>query len=274
MSSLTAVPISEVKRGDKMNSGFSMARGRDGRELKDRDEGILLSRRSFVAGASLASAVLSVGAARAEDACAIFTPDLQKATTPEAALQLLKDGNARFVAGKTVNCDLMAQVKATGKGQAPFAAIVGCIDSRVPPELVFDQHIGDIFAARIAGNFINDDIIGSLEFATKVAGAKAIVVLGHSECGAVKGAIDGAELGLLTQMLDKIKPSMDGIDPVGGTKSSENKPYVQAVADNNVKLAAKALFERSAVIKELVDSKQVIVASAMHNVATGVVTFF
>ncbi len=234
----------------------------------------MFSRRTFIAGTAVASAAFTAGAARAEDACEIFTADRQKATTPEAAMQMLKDGNARFVAGKSVNCDLMAQVKYTGKGQAPFAAVVGCIDSRGSPELIFDQHIGDIFSARIAGNFVNDDIIGSLEFATKVAGAKAIVVLGHSECGAVKGAIDGAQLGLLTQFLDKIKPSMEGIDPAGSEKTSKNKSYVQSVADKNAQLAAKALVERSAVIKELVDTKQLVVASAMLDVGTGEVRFF
>ena len=149
------------------------------------------TRRAFV-GTTAALTMAGATAARAQDACSVVTADRQKATTPDAALQSLKDGNARFVAGSTINCDLRAQVKATANGQYPIAAIVGCIDSRVPPELVFDQRLGDVFAARIAGNFVNTDIIGSLEFATKLAGAKVIVVLGHTGCGAIKGAVDGA----------------------------------------------------------------------------------
>lgn len=232
----------------------------------------MFSRRTFFMSAAAASVAVAT-TARAEDACTVFTPDLQKATTPEAALQALKDGNARFVAGKTVNCNLLDQVKATSTGQYPFAAIVGCIDSRVPPELVFDQQIGDVFCARIAGNFINDDIIGSLEFATKVAGAKAILVLGHTECGAVKGAIDGAKLGLLTKMLENFNPAIEAHASAEGEKNSKNKKFVQAVADTNALLAAKALTDRSEVLKELVDSKQLVIAAAMHDIATGEVKF-
>lgn len=233
----------------------------------------MFNRRTFFMSAAAATLAASTSV-RAEDACTVFTPDIQKATTPDAALQMLKDGNARFLAGKTVNCDLLAQVKATGKGQAPFAAIVGCIDSRVPPEIVFDQQIGDVFAARIAGNFVNDDIIGSLEFATKVAGAKAILVLGHTECGAVKGAIDGAKLGLLTKMLENFNPAIEAsAGAAGDDKSSKNKALVQAVADKNALLAAKALTERSEVLRELVEQKQLVIAAAMHDVNTGAVRF-
>lgn len=221
-----------------------------------------------------AATLAAASSAKAEDACTVFTPDIQKATSPEAALELLKAGNARFVAGKSVNCDLLGQMKATANGQSPFAAIVGCIDSRGSPELIFDQQIGDIFAARIAGNFVNDDIIGSLEFATKVAGAKAILVVGHSECGAVKGAIDGAKLGLLTQVLEKIGPAIEAsTEAEGGDKSSKNKKLVQKVADKNALLAAKALTDRSEVLRELVEQKQLVIAAAMHDIATGEVRF-
>jgi carbonic anhydrase len=158
----------------------------------------MISRRLFcgcLAGTALmAETITSAGAketakphAASGPACEIFTPDRQKTTTPDAALQALFDGNKRFVEGHSINCDLRHQVHSTAHGQAPFATVLGCIDSRVPPELVFDQHIGDIFACRIAGNFSNSDILGSLEFATKVAGSKAIIVLGHTECGAIKG---------------------------------------------------------------------------------------
>jgi carbonic anhydrase len=238
----------------------------------------MYSRRTFMAGLSTSTFITVTGTGvlpvSAQEACAVFTPDRQKAISPEEALKRLKDGNARFVAGQTINCDLMKQVKETAKGQAPYAVILGCIDSRVPPELVFDQRIGDVFAARIAGNFINDDIIGSLEFATKVAGAKAVVVLGHTECGAIKGAIDKAKLGLLTKMLSKFDDAVASAKNVPGEKSSKNKELVQAVADTNAKQAADLLVKRSKVLGDMVKTKQIIVTSAMHDLATGKVTFF
>jgi carbonic anhydrase len=205
--------------------------------------------------------------------CEVFTPARQQATSPDAALRMLVEGNERFVAGTTIHCDLRAQVKETKGGQAPFAAIVGCIDSRVPPELVFDQQLGDMFCARIAGNFVNDDIIGSLEFATKLSGARLIVVLGHSECGAIKGAIDGAKLGFLTAMLRNFAPAIEAAR-APGEPNAKNKYYVQAVADANAKLAATKLTSRSDVLRGLVEQKQLRVVSAMHDIATGRVTFF
>ena len=206
--------------------------------------------------------------------CAVVTKARQAAMTPDQALQELKDGNARLLAGKSVNCDLMAQVRDTSTFQAPFAAIVGCIDSRVPPELIFDQTIGDVFAARIAGNFVNTDIIGSLEFATKVAGAKLIVVLGHSECGAVKGAIDHVKLGNLTATLKNIEPAVQSVKGVPGDRNSGNKAFVQAVADANVRIAARNLTSRSPVLRGMVAAKSLRIATAMHDISTGRVTFF
>jgi carbonic anhydrase len=232
----------------------------------------VFTRRTFFLSTAAAS-VTAASAVKAQDSCAIFTSARQQSTTPEIALQLLKDGNARFVAGKTVNCDLLAQVRATSNGQAPFAAIVGCIDSRVPPELIFDQSIGDVFTARIAGNFVNDDIIGSLEFATKVAGAKAIVVLGHTECGAIKGGVDGAKLGLLTKMLENFAPAIEASRAIEGERTSKNKKLVQAVADSNAMLAVKKLTDRSEVLRELVAQKQLTIAAAMHDINTGTVKF-
>lgn len=230
------------------------------------------TRRSFL-GTTAAVTFAGATAARAQDACSVVTADRQKATTPAAALKALKDGNARFVAGSTINCDLRAQVKATATGQYPIAAIVGCIDSRVPPELVFDQRLGDIFAARIAGNFVNTDIIGSLEFATKLAGAKVIVVLGHTECGAIKGAVDNAKLGNLTKMLENFAPAVAASAGVAGERTSKNKKLVQAVADSNVTIAAKQLVDRSEVLRDLVASGQLQIVSAMHDIATGQVAF-
>lgn len=206
--------------------------------------------------------------------CAAFDKLRQEDTTPDQALKMLQDGNARFVGGKSVNCDLLAQVKATADGQAPFAAVVGCIDSRVPPELVFDQQIGAIFAARVAGNFVNTDIIGSLEFATKVAGAKLIVVLGHTECGAVKGAVDDVKMGNLTSTLANIRPSVIKIKAVDGPQTSKNKKLVQAVADQNAKDAAAMLTARSEVLRDLTLQGKLKIVSAMHDVATGKTTWF
>lgn len=229
----------------------------------------MLTRRIFC-GCLAAGAGFAATSAHAQGAeCAVFTPDRQRATTPDEALERLTAGNARFVSGRTVNCDPTAQVKATATGQAPFAAVVGCIDSRAAPELVFDQRIGDIFAARIAGNFINADILGSLEFATKVAGAKLVMVLGHSECGAVKGAIDNVRLGNLTAMLAHIRPAVAATRGVAGERNSKNAELVQKVADRNVTLALAALTKQSRILRELVAAKQLRIVGAMHDVATG-----
>ena len=230
------------------------------------------SRRAFVISTT-AMSVAAVSGAQAQDACAVFSDDRQRTTTPEGALRLLQEGNERFVSGKTINCDLMAQVRASSTGQAPFAAVVGCIDSRVPPELVFDQRLGSIFAARIAGNFVNIDIIGSLEFACKLSGAKAIIVLGHTDCGAIKGAIDQPTLGNLTEMLKNIEPAITATK-IDGERSSKDKKLVQAVADTNVKLAAKLILDRSPILKEMAGNKEIVVAAAMHDLATGKITFF
>ena len=210
--------------------------------------------------------------ALADDACVVFDKAAQAAITPDQALQRLMDGNARLLAGKTVNCDLLAQIEATAAGQAPFAAIVGCIDSRVPPELVFDQRLGSVFAARIAGNFVDTDIIGSLEYATKVAGAKLVMVLGHSDCGAIKGAIDNVQLGNLTATLANIRPAVEATTGVPGEHSSKNHALVQAVAETNARLAARMLLERSPVMSGLVDAGSLKVVAAMHDIGTGRVT--
>lgn len=233
------------------------------------------SRRGLLRGAAaFGLASLIAGPALAEE-CAVFDADRQAATTPDEAIARLKAGNARLLEGKTINCDLIKQIKATSGGQSPFASIVSCIDSRVPPELVFDQRIGDVFAARIAGNFVNTDIIGSLEFTTKLAGAKAIVVLGHSACGAIRGAISNAQLGNLTATLMNIEPAViaagEGFD---GEKTADNPAFVQAVADTNAKLAAQMIFDRSKVIQDLVASGDVKIVAAMHDISTGRVTFF
>ena len=167
----------------------------------------------------------------------------------------------------------MKQVKDTTAKQSPFAVVVGCIDSRVPPELVFDQRIGDIFAARIAGNFVNTDILGSLEFATQLAGAKLIVVLGHTDCGAIKGAADNAQLGNLTSLLANIRPSLEKLN-YKGVASSKDKVLVQKLADQNAKDAASKILSQSKVIRNLADSGKVKVVAAMHDLGTGKISWF
>jgi len=228
----------------------------------------MLNRRNALKTALAASSVIWTGQSLAQQSCEVQTSQTQRMLTPDQALNLLKEGNARFVAGQTVNCDLLKQVRDTATAQAPFAAVVGCIDSRVPPELVFDQRIGDIFAARIAGNFINDDIIGSMEFATQLAGARAIVVLGHTECGAVKGAVDNAQLGMLTGVLANIRPSLAKLN-YQGVPSSKDKELVQRVADQNVRDAMAKLAARSQVLAKRVLAGELKIKGAMHNVDTG-----
>ena len=204
-----------------------------------------------------------------------LTAESQAALTPMGVIQLLKDGNERFVDGEAVERNFMEQVSQTAEGQYPMAAILGCIDSRVPHEIVFDKGVGDVFSARVAGNFINTDILGSLEFATAVAGSRVIVVLGHTSCGAVKGACDGVEMGNLTSTLSNIAPAIYRVgDSVPGERSSQNKDYVQAVAHANVDLTVQNIVDRSSVIRGLVESGDLIVIGAMHDVATGRVTFF
>jgi carbonic anhydrase len=221
----------------------------------------------------MAGSLLNFDRALAADQCTALTQDRQAALNPDDALAKLKAGNERFVSRNMRNCDLLQQVRATSIGQFPAAVVIGCIDSRVPPELIFDLRIGDIFSARVAGNIVNDDIVGSSEFATKISGAKLIVVLGHSECGAIKGAIDGAELGELTQLLAKIKPAVTASNDEPGDHTSKNKAFVQQVAIANAKLAAENLTKTSSVLRDLVAEKQLAIVAAMHDIATGRVTF-
>lgn len=194
--------------------------------------------------------------------------------TPAEALALLKAGHERFLAGTMHERDLHAQVHATASGQYPHSVVLGCIDSRVPPEIVLDQGIGDIFTPRIAGNFANTDILGSMEFATAAAGSKVIVVLGHTACGAVKGAADGVELGNLTHTLSNLTPAIYAVDGHEGERTSKNITFVNAVAEENVQQTVQNILDRSPVMKNLVDEGKLLVVGAMHDVATGQITWY
>ena len=214
------------------------------------------------------------GAVHADTAGATLTREAQAAITPAKALEMLKQGNERFVSDKTVERDFLAQVKQTSTGQFPFAAVVSCLDSRIPPAIVFDRGIGDLFVARVAGNFVNDDILGSLEFATKLAGAKLIVVMGHTECGAVKGACDAAQLGLLTTTLANINPSVKAVQGDYTPRSSQNAEFVQAVAEMNVQLTMQKLRDRSVVLRQMIDKGEIGLVGAMYDVSSGKVVFY
>ncbi len=217
---------------------------------------------------------LASAAVHADTASAALTRKAQAAITPAKALEMLKQGNGRFVSGKNVERDFLAQVKQTANGQFPFAAVVSCLDSRIPSAIVFDRGIGDLFVARVAGNFVNDDILGSLEFATKLAGAKLILVMGHTECGAVKGACDAAQLGLLTATLANINPAVRAVQGDYTPRNSRNAKFVQAVAEMNVQLTMQALRDRSVVLREMIDKGQIDLIGAMYDVSSGKVSFY
>ena len=233
----------------------------------------MISRRKAMMSVGALTGAAIASSASAQQSCEVFTPPTQAAVTPDAALKMLQEGNERFVAGRTRNCDLMKQVRETSTHQSPFATIVGCIDSRVPPEMVFDQRLGDIFASRVAGNYVTTDIIGGLEFTTKLAGSKLIVVLGHSECGAVKGAADDAKMGNLTATLANIRPSLAKLN-YSGVPSSKDKKLVQMLAEQNAKDAAKMIMDKSEVIATLVKEGKLKIVSAMHDISTGKISWF
>ncbi len=204
------------------------------------------------------------------------TIETQQQLTPQDALELLKEGNARFRGNVKAQRDLMRQVSETSDGQWPIAVVLSCIDSRTSAELIFDQGIGDIFSARVAGNFVNDDILGSMEFACKVAGAKLVVVLGHSHCGAVKGACDNVELGLLTRMLEKIQPAVDAVavPAAAADRTSANPDFVADVARENVLRSVAGVTSRSDVLREMAESGSIQIVGGMHDLASGAVEFY
>lgn len=203
-----------------------------------------------------------------------LTKEIQAAITPSMALELLKEGNKRFVNNLKVNRNLLQQANETSDGQHPFAVILSCIDSRTSAELIFDQGLGDIFSVRIAGNIINEDILGSMEFGCKVAGAKIIIVLGHTKCGAVIGACDHVEMGNLTTLLTKIRPAVDDETQTKENRNSKNSVFVENVATINVKRTVKSIMERSTILKEMIQSGQIGIAGGTHDITTGEVVFY
>jgi carbonic anhydrase len=202
-----------------------------------------------------------------------LTKELQDNISPKDALQLLRDGNNRFVNNLKINRNLLQQVNDTSDGQHPVAAILSCIDSRTSAELIFDQGLGDIFSIRIAGNILNEDIIGSMEFAAKVVGVKILVVLGHTKCGAVKGACDDVELGHLTQLLHKIQAAVHRTDRPE-TLPSNGYAFVDSVARTNVKMVAHQIPELSPILRDLLTEGRIAIVGGMYNVETGVVEFY
>jgi carbonic anhydrase len=200
------------------------------------------------------------------------TKESQANMTPAIALEYLKEGNVRFVNNLKANRNLLEQVNVTGEGQYPFATILSCIDSRVSAELVFDQGLGDIFSIRIAGNILNDDILGSMEFACKVAGSKLIVVLGHSRCGAVNGAIDQVDLGNLTGLLDKIRPAIDAVKQES-TNDSADEEFRDKVVARNVIDVANEIPERSEILRQMISDGEIALAKGVYSVETGQVVF-
>jgi carbonic anhydrase len=197
------------------------------------------------------------------------TKETQATITPEKSIRYLREGNERFVANLRAHRNLLEQVNDTRDGQFPFATILSCIDSRTSAELVFDQGLGDIFSVRIAGNIINEDILGSMEFSCKVAGSRAIVVLGHSKCGAIKGACDGVQLGNLSTLLNKIQPSVYHEHSVKENRNSSNAEFVEKVAEIQVRRSVRAIVEQSVILREMVDQRQIGIIGGLYDVESG-----
>jgi carbonic anhydrase len=201
-----------------------------------------------------------------------YTKEQRDKMTPDEIIQRMKAGNERFRSGKPQQRELMREVKATAKGQYPAAIVFSCVDSRAPAELILDFGIGDIFSGRVAGNVADEDILGSMEFACKVAGSKVVLVMGHTACGAIKGAIDGVQLGNLTALLAKIRPAIEATHYTG-ERSAKNYAFVDAVAKKNVSLTITKIREQSPVLRDLESSGSIKIAGSMYHLETGVVEF-
>lgn len=203
-----------------------------------------------------------------------LTKVVRDALTPDQAVDVLRKGNERFVNNLKANRNLLQQVNDTSVGQHPFAIVLSCIDSRTSAELIFDQGLGDIFSCRIAGNVLNEDILGSMEFACKAAGAKAVVVLGHSRCGAVKGACDGVEMGNLTALLSKIQPAITLETETTSNRNSGNAAFVERVAALNVKMVMEQVTDRSPILAAMLEQQEIALIGGMYDVETGAVEFY
>ncbi len=203
----------------------------------------------------------------------VMTYESQQAMTIEQALARLKEGNKRFVDDTMLNRDYMEQVKQKAEAQYPFAVVISCLDSRVPVEVVFDTNLGDLFVGRIAGNFVTTEMLGSIEFATAVAGAKLVVVMGHTSCGAIKGVCDEVDMGLLSATLAQIKPSVENVKEQFAMRSSKNEDFVHAVTIDNVKRTVEDISTKSNVIQNMLMENKVKVIGAMYDVDTGIVEF-
>jgi carbonic anhydrase len=232
-------------------------------------------RRNFLKSTSAAAAalgimggVLSTGSARAD----ALTKAQRDKMTPEQILQVMKDGNERFRKGERKDRNYLREQKASARGQYPSAVLLTCIDSRAPAEVIMDLGIGDIFNCRVAGNIANEDILGSMEFACKVAGAKVVLVMGHTACGAIKGAIDNAELGNLTGLLAKIKPAVTATNYTG-ERSATNYSFVDTVARKNVEMTVASIRKNSPVLADLESKGAIKIAGALYNLETGAVEF-
>lgn len=201
-----------------------------------------------------------------------MTKAVQAGITPDSAIEILKSGNKRFVAAKPAARNIKQNISQTALGQYPFASVVACIDSRSAPELVFDQGVGDLFVARVAGNTVNEDILGSLEYAAKVAGSRLIVVLGHTNCGAIKGACDGVKLGNLTGLLDKFQPSISKVK-TDGERNSKNHHFVHDVTEMNIDDTINAIREKSPILKEMEAAGQIRIIGALYDTANGKVSW-
>ncbi len=240
-------------------------------ELKD--EKGRFDRRAFCKTVGIAAAIGMAGASvGSAPVYADLTKEQRDKMTPDEVIQQMKAGNERFRSGKPQHRDLVREAKATAKGQYPAAIVFGCVDSRVPAEVVLDYGIGDIFSGRVAGNIADEDIMGSMEFACKVTGSKVVLVMGHTACGAIKGAIDDVKLGNLTALLAKIRPAVEATQ-YSGERTSKNYKFVDAVARKNVELTIAKIREQSPVLRELETSGSIKIAGSMYNLETGVVDF-
>lgn len=202
------------------------------------------------------------------------TKETQENLTPERALEILKEGNKRFVNNLRAHRNLLEQVNETSAGQYPFAAILSCIDSRTSAELIFDQGLGDIFSIRIAGNILNEDILGSMEFSCKLAGSKLIVVLGHTKCGAIQGACDNVVLGHVTTLLNKIKPAIEQETDTKEHRNADNESFIQNVTRNNVFITVQQVREQSPILSEMERTGKIKIVGGIHDLETGQVTFY